>query len=1018
MQDTKGSVAGEAQFMAVDLPHGIKPSVVTPDSATDGWKLVMSDEGPSHNAAQAETLFSLANGALGVRGGREEQSSPTDGALLAGVFESVPISYHESFPGFARASDTRVPVADGKRIRVRLGDTASDITTGQRLGCQRILDLRSGLLSRKTQWRTLDGHIVEITVERLVPLDGDALLALRFTVRSVDYLGPIALESCIEASTAALRADDPRVGTAADAALIIGKRRLEGVCAVMTQAARRSGTQVAIAQAHRVGIEVTAGNPLFGDPTAVGQCFTTTLIPGGSVTIDKFVAWSSGPDSADLGARATSIACHAVGVGFDQLKRRQSKAWAAFWRDAELGIDGEASLDQALHFNLFHLRQSTPADGRTALAAKGLTGEGYEGHVFWDTEVFALPVLQMTAPDLVRASLAWRYRTLERARAHAREMNHVRGALFPWRTIAGDESSAYFPSGSAQYHINADVAYAQRLHYLASEDRSLATENAETLFETARIWLQIGQYSAARGGAFCIYEVTGPDEYSALVDNDYYTNRMAQMHLLHAADVAETLQRDASATYRELAKRIDLAATEPAEWRRAAGAMYLPVDERLGVHPQDDSFLDKPPWPFTAQPGDDRPLLLQYHPLTLYRHQVCKQPNVVLAHVLAGEGVSLEQKRRDFDYYEPLTVHDSSLSASSWCILAAELGRTDRALSYFRDGARLDLDDLHGNASHGAHMAAMAGTWLSLVWGFGGLRVAGDGTLKFNPILPSGWSAYYFTVLWRGRRLRVEVTASGASYQLTQGESLTLMHQGNELTLAPHSVTKLPLAPLPQRLPVGRVRAVIFDLDGVLTDTAALHYRAWRRVADEIGVPFDETVNHRLKGVDRATSLDIILERATRAFPADERRRLAKRKDRYFKDLIASFTPAQLFPGARAVLESLRARGIRIALASASQNAPALIERLGITALFDHVVNPAKVTAGKPAPDIFLAAATALGVEPSDCLGVEDAVAGIAAIKAADMFAVGIGEARSLTAADVVVPDIASIGIERFLEGA
>ncbi|MDE2252005.1 MAG: beta-phosphoglucomutase [Gammaproteobacteria bacterium] len=1003
--------------MAVDLPHGLKPSIAATGAASDGWHLAMSDEGPSGNAAQAETLFCLANGALGVRGGREEQPSATDGALLAGVFESVPIRYHEGFPGFARASDTRVPVADGKRIRVRLGAHATDVATGKRLACRRVLDLRAGLLSRKTRWCTSDGHSVEIIVERLVPLDGETLLALRFTVHSIDYLGPVALESCIEAGTAVVRAEDPRVGTAADAALIIGKRRLEGVCAVMTQSARRSGIQVAIAQAHRIAVEVTAGNPLFDDPGAVGQRYSSTLVPGGSLTIDKFVAWSSGPDPADLGARATSIACHAVGVGFDELKRRQSQAWAAFWRNAELGIDGEPSLDQALHFNLFHLRQSTPADGRTALAAKGLTGEGYEGHVFWDTEVFALPVLQMTAPELVRASLAWRHRTLERARAHAREMNHARGALFPWRTIAGDEASAYFPSGSAQYHINADVAYAQRLHHLGSAEHATATGNAETLFETARIWLQIGRYSATRGGAFCIYEVTGPDEYSALVDNDYYTNRMAQLHLQHAAEIATVMQRDASEAFRELAARIGLAATEPAEWRRAAAAMYLPVDPRLGVHPQDDSFLDKPPWPFTAQPGDDRPLLLQYHPLTLYRHQICKQPNVVLAHVLCGEGVPLAQKRRDFDYYEPLTVHDSSLSACSWCILAAELGHSERALRYFRDGARLDLDDLHGNASHGAHMAAMAGTWLSLVWGFAGLRVAGDGTLKFSPTLPAGWTAYFFTLLWRGRRLRVDVNAAGACYRLTQGEPLTLQHLGTALTLLPEAAITVPLTPPAQPRPARRVRAVIFDLDGVLTDTAALHYQAWKRLADEIGVPFDEHVNQRLKGVARTTSLDIILERATRAFPAEERRHLAESKDRYFRESIASFTPAQLLPGARAVLEALRARGIRIALASASQNAPALIERLGIAALFDQVVDPASVAAGKPAPDIFLAAAAALGVEPGECLAVEDAVAGVAAIKAANMFAVGIGEARNLTAADVVVPDVASMEIERFLEG-
>ena len=1007
--------------MAADSPIAVPSSSGSKPFLTDGWRLLMGDEGPSANAAQAETLFCLANGSLGVRGGREEQSSPTDGAFLASVFETVPINYHESFPGFARASDTRVPVADGKRIRVRLGSALADIATGERLACERVLDLRAGLLRRTTRWRTTEGLTLELAAERLVPLDGGALLALRLSVRSIDYRGPVALDSCIEAGTAAVRAEDPRFGTAAEAALIVGKRGLDGSGAFMTQTARRSGAQVAVAQTHRLGIEVASGDSLFDDPMEVGQRFTGVLVPGGSITIDKFVAWTSGANPADLVSQARAAASEAAGLGFDELKRRQAQAWDAFWHNAELGIEGDPSLDQALHFNLYHLRQSTPVDGHTALAAKGLTGEGYEGHVFWDTEVFALPVLQMTAPTLVRASLDWRYRTLERARAHARELNHPRGALFPWRTIAGDEGSAYFPSGSAQYHINADVAYAQRLHYLGGGAGTPALNDAEVLFETARVWLQIGHYSAARAGAFCIYEVTGPDEYSALVDNDYYTNRMAQVHLHHAADIAEALQRTAAPSFRELALRIALTAEEPQEWRRAADAMHLPVDPRLAVHPQDDGFLDKPHWPFAAQPGDDRPLLLQYHPLTLYRHQVCKQPSVVLAHVLAGDFVTPEQKQRDFDYYEPLTVHDSSLSASSWCILAAELGRLERALQYFRDGSRLDLDDLHGNASHGAHMASMAGSWLSLVWGFGGLRIDRDGSLRFRPQLPGPWASYHFTVLWRGRRLRVEVRSGSARYQLTEGAPLTIQHNDAPVTLRSEAVTVLPLATATlgaaARRPPNHVRAVIFDLDGVLTDTATLHYQSWKRLADEIGVPFDESVNQRLKGIDRSSSLDIILERATRRFAPEERRALTDRKNQYFKGQIAGFTPAQLFPGARELLLDLRARRIRTALASASHNASALIDRLGIADLFDHVVDAASIARGKPAPDIFWAAAAALGVAPNACVGIEDAVAGVEAIKAAGMFAVGIGDAKSLGAADLVVPDIAALSSQAFLRG-
>ncbi|MBS0393722.1 MAG: beta-phosphoglucomutase, partial [Proteobacteria bacterium] len=844
--------------------------------------MCLDHDGPSASAAQAETLLALANGLLGVRGGREEQPSATDGAFLASVYERLPIEYHEAFPGFARTSDTRVPVADGKRIRIRVGAGRHDLGTGTRLECRRTLDLRHGRLHRRTLWQAPDGGRLEVTALRVVPLDGRALLGIRLTVRSVDYRGPLVLESCIEAGESARRADDPRIGAAEGAALALGERRLAGEVALLTQRARRSDIHVAVAQAHGAVQPLTYGEALLGDAKAVGQSFSGELAPGAEVTIEKFVAWAAGGPADELAAAAVAAVNAAARAGFGALERENASAWREFWAGAELGIEGDASLDEALRFNLFHLRQSAPADGRHALAAKGLTGEGYEGHVFWDTEVFALPVLQMTAPALVRASLDWRARALPAARRHAREMNHPIGALYPWRTIGGDECSGYFPAGSAQYHINAAVAYALRLHALGQDGKAPSPADASVLFETARIWMQVGHHDAARGGAFCIHSVTGPDEYSALVDNDCYTNRLARLHLLHAAGVADRLRAEAPEQYRALAAELDLLETEPATWRRAAQAMYVPVDPRLGVHPQDDTFLRRPVWTHPSEPADDRPLLLRYHPLTLYRHQVCKQPSVVLADVLLDDGVSAAQKRRDYDYYEPLTVHDSSLSASTWSILAAELGLLDDALRYFREGARLDLDDLHGNAAHGAHMAAMAGSWLALAWGLGGLRIAADGALRLRPVLPAAWQGYHFTLQWRGRVLVVRVTAAGVAYELTRGEALALVHDGRPLTVARGPAVRAPLA-APAVAPARRMAdAVIFDLDGVLTDTAELHFRAWSRLAAEIGVPFDRRTNERLKGVDRLSSLGIILERATQAYDAAARAELAARKNAYF----------------------------------------------------------------------------------------------------------------------------------------
>jgi alpha,alpha-trehalose phosphorylase len=363
-------------------------------------------------------------------------------------------------------------------------------------------------------------------------------------------------------------------------------------------------------------------------------------------------------------------------------------------------------------------------------------------------------------------------------------MAHAKGALYPWRTIAGGECSAYFPAGTAQYHINADIAHSIKLYVeTTGDEKYLREQGGEIVMETARIWLGLGSHDPRRGGAFCIHEVTGPDEYTAMVSNNFYTNAMAQQHLAFAAQVAGKLQQEKPADFQRIADAMQLDAAEPAQWQKAADAMYLPLDPQLGIHPQDDTFLDKPVWDFENTPADKYPLLLNYHPLVIYRHQVCKQADVVLALLLRGDRFSLEEKRRDYDYYEPITTHDSSLSAGIFSIIAAEVGYAEKAYAYFMETARMDLDNNHGNTQYGVHTAAMAGTWLGLVYGFGGMRMY-DGVLHFAPTLPQQWQHYQFKVRVRGSQLQVRIGRGEAEYRLVGGESLEFQHQGQRVRLS------------------------------------------------------------------------------------------------------------------------------------------------------------------------------------------------------------------------------------------
>ena len=573
--------------------------------------------------------------------------------------------------------------------------------------------------------------------------------------------------------------------------------------------------------------------------------------------------------------------------------------------------------------------------------------------------------------------------------------------LYPWRTIDGAECSTHYPTGAAQYHLNADIAYAVELYIAASGDRAFASRAAEMVFETARIWMQVGHHDARRNGAFVINGVTGPDEYSALVNNDYYTNAMAAKHLRFAHHLATDLAARETSTFEAIATKIALSADEAEQWVNAAEHMWLPIDPEIAVHPQDDSFLGRAPFPF--EKSADGPLLLSHHPLQLFRYQICKQGDVVQAHALIGYDISKAQKHRDFQYYEPLTTHDSTLSATAFGMVACEIGDYDAALKFHRETAFVDLENRHGNSHHGMHMAALAGSWQMLVHGWAGARIIDDG-LWFSPHCPPAWTDYTFRLTWQGTLFCVRVDRHGAEYTHLSGKTVTVFDHGRRIELLPEK----PVCALRPRL-----KAVIFDLDGVLTDTADGHFQAWMRLCNEEELPFSRELNERLKGVDRRSSFEIILEAAGETRTEEQIAELLDRKNAYYRQSIAAYSPENLFAGAQSLLENCLRAGLRIGLASASKNARDVVNALGIARLFDTITDAGSIANGKPDPEIFLKTASALGVSPDCCLGVEDARAGVSAIKSAGMTAVGIGSETELREADVIVQSVSDLSAAR-----
>jgi alpha,alpha-trehalose phosphorylase len=752
---------------------------------------------------EAESIFALANGHLGLRGNLDEgEPRGLSGTYLNGFYESYPLQYGESGYGFAEDGQAVVNVTDGKIVRLLVEDEPFDIHRGRLEAHERRLDLRSGLLERRARWTSQAGDTVRVTSRRLVSFDLRSVAAIEYTVEAIDHPLRIALQSNLianqpQAGTSA----DPRDGTNIGACLRSCLHADHDLRSVLVHETARTGLRVGAGMAHVIdcGSEVFTLNQT--EPDLGRVTVAARLEPGQPLKLVKFLAyhWSGQQSPEWLRDQVDASLELAAATGFDQLADDQRRYLDAWWEAADVEIEGDDEVQQGLRFALFQLLQASARAETRAVAAKGLTGNGYDGHAFWDTEGFVLPPLAYSRPELVRDALMWRHSILPQARERAQQLR-LRGAAMPWRTIHGEECSGYWPAGTAAFHVTGAVADGVRRYVFSSGDDAFEREyGLELLVEAARLWESLGHHHA-RDGTFRIDGVTGPDEYSALVDNNVYTNLLAQSNLRAAAAAA--------ARHPEVAAVLDVDEDEIAGWQRAADAMFVPYDEDAGLHPQDQDFLMHDPWDFEAMTPDDYPLLLHHHYFDLYRRQVVKQADLVLALFTRGDAFTLEEKRRNFDYYEGLTVRDSSLSACVQAIVAAEVGHLQLAHDYLAEAATMDLRDYHHNVRNGLHIASLGGSVMAAIGGFGGMRDH-DHRLAFSPRLPGHLGRLAFPLVFRGRRLAVEVRPEAATYTLAEGdEPLEILHWGDTVALEPgtpsrQAIPRAPDAPAP-RQPPGR----------------------------------------------------------------------------------------------------------------------------------------------------------------------------------------------------------------------
>jgi alpha,alpha-trehalose phosphorylase len=767
------------------------------DYPADEWNIIEKGFHPEF-LAQSETMLAVGNGYLGMRGCPEEGGPNAEsGTFINGFYETRPIVYGEEAYGFAKTGQTIVNVTDSKIIKLFVDDEPFWLPNAHCLRYDRRLNMKSGTLDREILWETPAGKQVLITSRRLVSFVHRHVAAISYHVTLLNAEAPVVISSEMVANApiARFNGDDPRQASAFPSRVLhhragyVKDRRI-----VLCHATEKSRMTLTCATDHV--LETACSHTYKAAHTEdFGQvAFTIEARSGCPIHLTKYMAYHTSQTASpeELCGRAEWTLDRVMHQGFQQLLTAQEQYMDDFWRRSDVRVKDiredrvkrtTVEIQQAIRFNLFHILQASARAEDAGVPAKGLTGQAYEGHYFWDTEIYLLPFLTYTSPRIARNLLTFRYKMLPHARARARQLGQ-RGAMFPWRTISGEEASAYYAAGTAQYHINADIMYALRKYVQATGDEQFLRDcGAEMLVETARLWLDLGFYSDQKGGKFCINGVTGPDEYNAVVNNNAYTNLMAGENLRYAAQTVEALRATTPDVYNGLVHKTALDPSEVEAWTRAAESMYVPYDEKLKIIPQDDDFLDREPWDFQNTPPDHYPLLLFYHPLNIYRKQVIKQADVVLAMFLLGHAFSLEAKQRNFAFYDRLTTGDSSLSSCIEAIIAAQIGDMDKAFRYGMAALLMDLADVGGNVKDGCHIASMGGTWMMLTYGFGGMR-DDDGTLSFWPRrAPEENAILRFPLTYRGQILEVEIGPETVQYSLREGERLVIRHEKEEIQL-------------------------------------------------------------------------------------------------------------------------------------------------------------------------------------------------------------------------------------------
>ena len=912
----------------------------------NGWIIQESVYHPAKERAGG-TQFCIGNGLLGLRGSYEELGTKeVQGLYCAGVYRKSVERQFCVADTFCRKkyifNEELMPtpeeiyliqnLPDPLYVKILLNGKPFRLWDGKLLDYKRNLNLRNGVLTRTVRWSDDEGNITALKFERFCSMSQRHLIAQKISVTPENWDGDIKIETGIDASLNLEYCEKEIQFSDTD---LLVRNEVAG-----------SGTVVYQFQANHLSKESswTSEEHL----RRYKKVTEVQVKAGETLVLEKFnTLYSTRDDEAER--NAVNVAQQAAVSGFDACLKENNVSWDSLWEQADIVIEGDDEAQWKLRYALFHLMIASPQkDSGISIGAKAISGQGYSGHVFWDTDINLAPFYQWVFPEWGGAHARYRYRMLNDARNYAKSEGR-RGARYPWQSaIEGFEHAPVAITCSrTQIHVTLDVAYcALRYVDITGDIDWMEREGKEMIAECARYMVERTVYNKAKD-RYEIHGVGGPDEYHPVTDNNAYTNYLTAYVLRRAAAFAEP--------------------AEAARWLDIAEKMYCPVDEKTGLIPQCDGFFNlKDTWEISGSdwggPG------AEYHEC-----KGLKQPDVVLLLTLMPEKFGKKHFQANWDYYERFILHGSSLSPSIHSLAAAKLNMMDRAMHYFNLSAEFDFIDYNKDTYAGIHIGNFGGLWQAMVYGFAGMELHG-GELKFEPHLPENWKSLSFNVSFRGKKLQVKVTGDKAE------------------------ITQLP-----------DVKGILFDLDGVIVFTDKYHYLGWKKLADENGWDFNEEINNACRGVPRMASLQVLLDHNGIELPGEEKERLADLKNEYYKELLKQINNGDIYPGAIDLLKRLKSDGLKLAICSSSKNAQAVLNALSLTEYFDTVVGGDDIRTSKPDPEIFLTGASRLGLRPDECIVFEDAESGVAAAKAAGMKCVGVGPSDRLSAADVCVTDYSSV---------